>query len=151
MCNFLQRCATFWYDGCKGTSKNIFDDKTSCENLCSPDNLVFTSSRAPPADQPFSITTTKVPYYPTQRIPSSQIAATARPRTAQAPVLNATSHSTTTSPTKPWKITSTPTTSANICERTNPCKNGGVTFPIAYKEIFDDLKFNLIIFWCLCK
>uniref|UniRef100_A0A0N4Z8W7 Kunitz/Bovine pancreatic trypsin inhibitor domain protein n=1 Tax=Parastrongyloides trichosuri TaxID=131310 RepID=A0A0N4Z8W7_PARTI len=29
-----KRCTLFWYDGCDGTSRNIFNDIGTCENIC---------------------------------------------------------------------------------------------------------------------
>jgi hypothetical protein len=35
-----KRCVLFWYDGCKGTSRNIYADRSTCEQMCEVTNML---------------------------------------------------------------------------------------------------------------
>ncbi|KIH54246.1 Kunitz/Bovine pancreatic trypsin inhibitor domain protein [Ancylostoma duodenale] len=34
------QCQPFWYDGCKGRSRNIFSDQETCEQMCEATNVL---------------------------------------------------------------------------------------------------------------
>ncbi|VDK52925.1 unnamed protein product [Anisakis simplex] len=38
--HLTKRCSLFWYDGCAGTSRNIFSDLSTCETMCEMTNAL---------------------------------------------------------------------------------------------------------------
>ena len=40
-----KQCTLFWYDGCQGTSMNIFSKLKSCEDMCERTHVLTRSGR----------------------------------------------------------------------------------------------------------
>ncbi|KHJ80423.1 calcium binding EGF domain protein [Oesophagostomum dentatum] len=46
----LPICQAFWYDGCKGRSRNIFSDLDTCEQMCEATNILTRAAPEPTMD-----------------------------------------------------------------------------------------------------